>query len=179
MDGTAPSISAAAASTKAFAAIRGPRQPSCEGSRWPSGAGSASSPATAWRRRDLLESFRNHNDSALATMDRALALLRATHEHAGIARLESRRSDILQASGRLGEAKVALGQVLAHATISKNLQRLSNAYGGMGMLALRVGDLTTAADYFGRAAALNDSLGLTEAKLIAEANQRRGPGGLG
>ena len=57
----------------------------------------------------LLESFRNHNDSALATMDRALGLLRATHEHAGIARLESRRSDILQASGRLGEAKVALG----------------------------------------------------------------------
>ncbi len=119
----------------------------------------------------LLESFRNHNDSALATMDRALELLRATHEHAGIARLESRRSDILQASGRLGEAKVALGEVLTHATISKNLQRLSNAYGGMGMLALRVGDLTTAADYFGRAAALNDSLGLTEAKLIAEANR--------
>ena len=119
----------------------------------------------------LLESFRNHNDSALATMDRALELLRATHEHAGIARLESRRSDILQASGRLGEAKVALREVLTHATISKNLQRLSNAYGGMGMLALRVGDLTTAADYFGRAAALNDSLGLTEAKLIAEANR--------
>jgi CHAT domain-containing protein len=118
----------------------------------------------------LLESFRNHNDSALATMDRALTLLRATHEHAGIARLESRRSDILQASGRLGEAKVALGQVLAHATVSKNLQRLGNAFGGMGMLALRVGDLRTAADYFGRAAALNDSLGLTEAKLIAEQN---------
>lgn len=118
----------------------------------------------------LLESFRNHNDSALATMDRALSLLRATHEHAGIARLESRRSDILQAYGRLGEAKVALGQVLAHATISGNRQRLANAYGGMGMLALRVGDLRTAADQFARAAALNDSLGLVEARLIAQQN---------
>lgn len=119
----------------------------------------------------LLESFRNHNDSALATMDGALALLRATHEHAGIARLESRRSDILQAAGRLGEASVALGQVLSHAAISKNRQRLANAYGGLGMLALRVGDLTTAAAQFRHAAALNDSLGLIEARLIARENE--------
>ncbi len=119
----------------------------------------------------LLESLRNHNDSALATLDRALALLRATHEHAGIARVESRRSDILQGVGRLGEASVALGQVLSHATVSRNRQRLANAYGGLGMLALRVGDLTTAAEQFHRAAALNDSLGLGEAKLIARENE--------
>jgi len=119
----------------------------------------------------LLESLRNHNDSALATMDRALALLRATHEHAGIARVESRRSDILQGVGRLGEASVALGQVLSHATVSRNRQRLANAYGGLGMLALRVGDLTTAAERFRHAAALNDSLGLGEAKLIAMENE--------
>ena len=65
---------------------------------------------------------------------------------AGLARIESRRSDILQAYGRLGEARMALEQTMAGARISRNLQRLSNAYGGLGMLALRVGDLTTAAD---------------------------------
>ncbi len=118
----------------------------------------------------LLQSFRTHDDSALATMDRAAALLRATHEQAGLARIESRRSDILQGYGRLGEARVALEQTLAGARISRNLQRLSNAYGGLGMLALRVGDLTTAADYFARAAHLTDSLGLAEGSLIARQN---------
>ena len=118
----------------------------------------------------LLQSLRSHDDSALATMDRAAALLRATHEHGGLARIESRRSDILQAYGRLGEARMALEQTMAGARISRNLQRLSNAYGGLGMLALRVGDLTTAADQFARAAAINDSLGLTEGSMIARQN---------
>lgn len=118
----------------------------------------------------LLQSLRSHDDSALATMDRAAVLLRATHEHAGLARIESRRSDILQGYGRLGEAKVALEQVMAGARISKNQQRLSNAYGGLGMLALRVGDLSTAAENFKRAAAINDSLGLSEGSVIARQN---------
>jgi tetratricopeptide (TPR) repeat protein len=119
----------------------------------------------------LLQSLRSHNDSALATYDRAAALLRATHEHSGIGRIESRRSDILQASGRLGEAKTALARVLEEATISRNRQRLSNALAGTGMLALRAGDLPTAAEYFERAAALNDSLGLTEGGMIARQNR--------
>jgi CHAT domain-containing protein/tetratricopeptide (TPR) repeat protein len=119
----------------------------------------------------LLESLRGHNDSALASLDRAAALLRATHEHAGIARVESRRSDILQAYGRLGEARLALARLLEEARISRNRQRVSNGLGGLGMLALRVGDLTTAADYFERAAALNDTLGLEEARLIARRNR--------
>jgi len=118
----------------------------------------------------LLQSLRSHNDSALATMDRAAALLRATHEQAGLARIESRRSDILQAYGRLGESRLALEQVMAGARVSRNLQRLSNAYGGLGMLALRVGDLATAADQFRRAAAITDSLGLTEGSMIARQN---------
>ena len=103
-------------------------------------------------------------------MDRAAALLRATHEHAGLGRIQSRRSDILQAYGRLGEARVALEQTMAEARVSRNLQRLSNAYGGLGMLALRVGDLTTAAEQFRRAAHLNDSLGLAEGSMIARQN---------
>jgi CHAT domain-containing protein/tetratricopeptide (TPR) repeat protein len=119
----------------------------------------------------LLESLRGHNDSALATLDRATALLRATREHAGLARLESRRSDILQEYGRLGEARVALGRVLAEATISKNRQRVSSAYGGIGAIALRVGDLPTAAAYFERGAALADSLGLEEGGMIARQNR--------
>ena len=118
----------------------------------------------------LLQSLRSHNDSALATMDRAAALLRATHEQAGLARIESRRSDILVAYGRLGEARVALERTMAGARVSGNLQRLSNAYGGLGMLALRVGDLTTAAEQFHRAAQLSDSLGLQEGSLIARQN---------
>ena len=94
----------------------------------------------------LIHSIRGQNDSALAIYDRAAVLLRATHEHAGLSRNESRRSDILQAYGRLGEAKVALDRVLSEAAISKNRQRTANAIAGMGMLALRVGDLPTAAD---------------------------------
>jgi CHAT domain-containing protein/tetratricopeptide (TPR) repeat protein len=118
----------------------------------------------------LLQSLRTHDDSALATMDRAARLLRATHEHAGLARIASRRSDILQGYGRLGEAQVALEEVMAGARISRNRQRLANAYGGLGMLALRVGDLPTAAENFARAAALYDSLGQAEGSMIARQN---------
>jgi CHAT domain-containing protein/tetratricopeptide (TPR) repeat protein len=118
----------------------------------------------------LLQSLRTHDDSALATMDQAARLLRSTHEHAGLARIASRRSDILQGYGRLGEAKAALEQVMAGAKISRNLQRLSNGYGGFGMLALRVGDLPTAAEYFGRAEHLNDSLGQIEGSMISRQN---------
>jgi tetratricopeptide (TPR) repeat protein len=118
----------------------------------------------------LLQSLRTHDDSALATMERAAKLLRATHEHAGLSRIASRRSDILQSSGRLGEAKVALADLMAGARISRNLQRLSNGYGGLGMLALRVGDLPTAAEYFQRAERLNDSLGQAEGSMISRQN---------
>lgn len=118
----------------------------------------------------LLQSLRTHDDSALVTMDQAARLLRATHEHAGLARIASRRSDILQGSGRLGEAKVALEEVMTGAKISRNLQRLSNGYGGLGMLALRVGDLSTAAEYFQRAEQLNDSLGQAEGSMISRQN---------
>lgn len=119
----------------------------------------------------LIQSIRGQNDSALATYDQASVILRATHEHAGLSRNESRRSDILQAYGRLGEARVALGRVLAEAEISKNRQRMANALGGMGMLSLRVGDLPTAAQYFDHAAALNDSLDQFEGGMIARQNR--------
>ena len=119
----------------------------------------------------LIHSILGQNDSALAIYDRAAAILRATHEHAGLSRNESRRSDILQAYGRLGEAKVALQRVLAEATISRNRQRMANALGGMGMLALRVGDLPTAAEYFDHAAALNDSLDQYEGGMISRQNR--------
>ena len=119
----------------------------------------------------LLQSLRGHNDSALATMDQAEKVLRSTHELAGLARIASRRSDILQGYGRLGEAKLALEEVMVGARISRNLQRLSNGYGGLGMLALRVGDLPAAADYFTRARRLNDSLGLIEGSMISRQNR--------
>ncbi len=119
----------------------------------------------------LLYSFLGENDSALAIYDSAAVLLRATHEHAGIARNESRRSDILQAYGRLGEAQVALERVQAEATISRNLLRSANAIAGIGMLALRVGDLPTAVERFERAAVLYDSLGEAEGGMIARQNR--------
>ena len=59
---------------------------------------------------------------------------------------------------------------MAGARISRNRQRLGNGYGGLGMLALRVGDLPTAAENFARAAALNDSLGQAEGSMIARQN---------
>jgi CHAT domain-containing protein/tetratricopeptide (TPR) repeat protein len=118
----------------------------------------------------LLQSLRTHDDSALATMDQAARLLRATHEHAGLARVASRRSDILQGYGRLGEAQVALEEAMAGARISRNRQRLGSGYGGLGMLALRVGDLPTASENFARAAALYDSLGQAEGSMIARQN---------
>ncbi len=104
-------------------------------------------------------SLMGRGDSVLAIMDRAEGLLRATHDHASLARLASRRSDELQFRGRLGEAKTPLGQVLAEAEVSRNQERFAFAYGGLGMLALRLDDLPTAVDHFERAAALYDSLG--------------------
>jgi CHAT domain-containing protein/tetratricopeptide (TPR) repeat protein len=119
----------------------------------------------------LIHSLQGRADSVFPIMARAEQLLRATSAHASLARLYSRRSDELQARGRLGEAKVALAQVLAEATLSRNRQRTASAFGGLGMLALRVGDLATAADYFERAAVLYDSLGLGEGAMISRENR--------
>jgi hypothetical protein len=60
----------------------------------------------------VVHSLHGKPDSVFPIMARAETLLRATNAHASLARLYSRRSDELQARGRLGEAKVALGQVL-------------------------------------------------------------------
>ena len=103
---TAPNISAVAGCTAASGASATPRRWSAKAPRWPQRVRRAAADrAIASRREGLLQSLRSHDDSALATMDRAAALLRATHEHAGLARIESRRSDILQGYGRLGEAR--------------------------------------------------------------------------
>jgi CHAT domain-containing protein/tetratricopeptide (TPR) repeat protein len=119
----------------------------------------------------LVHSLHGKPDSVFPIMARAEALLRATNAHASLARLYSRRSDELQARGRLGEAKVALGQVLAEATLSRNGNRLANAYGGLGMLALRTGDIASAADWYQRAAVLYDSLGDGEGGMISRQNR--------
>jgi CHAT domain-containing protein len=119
----------------------------------------------------LIHSLHGRPDSVFPIMARAESLLRATRAHGSLARLYSRRSDELQARGRLGEAKVALGQVLAEATLSRNRNRTANAYGGLGMLALRVGDLPTAAHWFERAAVLYDSLGDGEGGMISRQNR--------
>ena len=119
----------------------------------------------------LVHSLHGKPDSVFPIMARAETLLRATNAHASLARLYSRRSDELQARGRLGEAKVALGQVLDEAARSRNLNRTANAYGGLGMLALRVGDLPSAANWFDRAAVLYDSLGDGEGGMISRQNR--------
>ena len=62
-------------------------------------------------------------------------------------------------------------QVLSEAALSKNRERYAFAYGGLGSLALRIGDLPGAIDYFGRAFALYDSLGQAVGAKIA---RRRG-----
>ena len=119
----------------------------------------------------LIHSLQGKPDSVFPIMARAETLLRATNAHASLARLYSRRSDELQARGRLGEAKVALGQVLAEATLSRNGNRMANAYGGLGMLALRTGDVASAADWYERAAELYDSLGDGEGVMISRQNR--------
>ena len=119
----------------------------------------------------LIHSLQGKPDSVFPIMARAETLLRATNAHASLARLYSRRSDELQARGRFGEAKVALGQVLAEATLSRNGNRMANAYGGLGMLALRTGDVASAADWYERAAELYDSLGDGEGVMISRQNR--------
>ena len=59
----------------------------------------------------------------------------------------------------------------AEATLSRNGNRLANAYGGLGMLALRTGDLPSAADWYERAAVLYDSLGDGEGGMISRQNR--------
>jgi CHAT domain-containing protein/tetratricopeptide (TPR) repeat protein len=119
----------------------------------------------------LVHSVQGHADSVLPIYQRAESLLRATHDHASLARLESRRSDEFQARGWLGEAKQALSRVRAEAEISHNRQRLAYAHAGLGMLALRIGDLPTAARQYERASAIYDSLGRGEGAMISRQNR--------
>ncbi len=119
----------------------------------------------------LVNSLQGRSDSVLPIMRRAETLLQQTNDHASLARLYSRFSDELQARGRLGEARVVLGRVLGEAAISRNRHRVAFATAGLGMLALRLGDLATAAENFERAAAINDSLGQTEGAMIARENR--------
>jgi CHAT domain-containing protein/tetratricopeptide (TPR) repeat protein len=118
----------------------------------------------------MTHSLLGRPDSVLGIMDSAEVLLKATHDHSSLARLASRRSDELQSVGRLGEAKIALQQVLAGAKISRNRERFAYGYGGLGSLALRMNDLPTAREYFERAAALYDSLGQGAGARIARNN---------
>jgi CHAT domain-containing protein len=119
----------------------------------------------------MVFSLLGRGDSVLPIMDRAETLLRETHDHASLARLASRRSDELQSLGRLGEAKVALQQVLAEAKTSRNRERFAFAFGGLGSLALRMNDLATARENFERAAALYDSIGQKAGASIARHNR--------
>jgi CHAT domain-containing protein/tetratricopeptide (TPR) repeat protein len=119
----------------------------------------------------LVYSVQGQADSVLPIYQRAESLLRATHDHASLARLESRRSDEFQARGWLGEAKLALSRVRAEAEISHNRQRLAYAYAGLGMLALRIGDLPTAARRYEQASAIYDSLGRGEGAMISRQNR--------
>jgi CHAT domain-containing protein/tetratricopeptide (TPR) repeat protein len=121
--------------------------------------------------RALVFSLQGTSDSVLPIMRRAEALLTQTHDHSSLARLHSRLSDELQARGRLGEARVALGRVLGEAAISKNRHRVASATAGLGMLALRLGDLPTAAQNFEEAARISDSLGQAESAMIARENR--------
>ncbi len=111
------------------------------------------------------------SDSVLTIMDRAGTLLRATRDHASLARLASRRSDELQFLGRLGEAKTAIQELMTEAAISKNRERFAYGYSGLGALALRLGDLPTAAENFEKAAVLYDSLGQEQGAQIARHNR--------
>jgi CHAT domain-containing protein/tetratricopeptide (TPR) repeat protein len=119
----------------------------------------------------MTHSLLGRRDSVMVIMDSAEALLRATHDHSSLGRLASRRSDELQFVGRLGEAKVALRQVLVEAEISRNRERYAFAYGGLGALALRMNDLPTAREHFERAAALYDSIGNQGGARIARNNR--------
>lgn len=121
--------------------------------------------------RALVSSLQGTSDSVLPIMRQAEALLTQTHDHSSLARLYSRFSDELQARGRLGEARVALGRVLGEATISRNRHRVAFATAGLGMLALRLGDLPTAAQNFEEAARISDSLGQVESAMIARENR--------
>jgi tetratricopeptide (TPR) repeat protein len=121
--------------------------------------------------RALVYSLQGTSDSAIPVMRRAEALLVQTHDHSSLARLYSRLSDELQARGRLGEARVALGRVLGEAAISGNRHRVAFATAGLGMLALRLGDLPTAARNFEEAARISDSLGQVESAMIARENR--------
>jgi CHAT domain-containing protein/tetratricopeptide (TPR) repeat protein len=121
--------------------------------------------------RALVFSLQGTSDSVLPIMRQAEALLSQTHDHSSLARLYSRFSDELQARGRLGEARIALGRVLGEATVSRNRHRVAFATGGLGMLALRLGDLPTAARNFEEAARISDSLGQVESAMIARENR--------
>ncbi len=121
--------------------------------------------------RAMAHSFLGHTDSVLPFLDRADSLFRATRDHAALARLASRRSDELQFRGRLGEAKSALQEVLTEAEISRNRERFAFAYSGLGSLAVRLNDLPTAVEYFGRTSALYDSLGQEAGARIARGNR--------
>ncbi len=121
--------------------------------------------------RAMAHSFLGQMDSVLPLLDRADSLFRATHDHAALARLASRRSDELQFRGRLGESKSALQEVLAEAEISRNRERFAFAYSGLGALAVRLNDLPTAVEYFERTSALYDSLGQEAGARIARGNR--------
>ena len=116
-------------------------------------------------------SLLGRGDSVLAIMDRAEALLRATHDHASLARLARAGATSSSSAAAWVRRRSRSGQVLAEAEISRNRERFAFAYGGLGSLALRMNDLPTAKDYFERAAALYDSLGQGAGAGIARHNR--------
>jgi len=115
--------------------------------------------AQAFRGLARVLDWRGQEDSALAAFRAAELWFRQARDRSWLAVTLVNRANTLRKRGDLGETMVALRQALTEGEASDNLWAVASAHTGLGVIALQLNDLETAADHLNRAVAMFEAQG--------------------
>jgi tetratricopeptide (TPR) repeat protein len=107
--------------------------------------------AQAYRGLARVLDWRGREDSALAAFRAAELLFRQARDRSWLAVTLMNRANTLRKRGDLGETMQALRLVLTEGEASHNLWAVASAHTGLGVVALQLNDLETAAEHLNRA----------------------------
>jgi CHAT domain-containing protein len=115
--------------------------------------------AQAFRGLARVLDWRGQEDSSLAAFHEAELLFRQAGDHSWLAVTLNNRANTLRKRGDLGETMEALRLALAEGELSHNLWAVASAHTALGAVAMRLNDLTTAAEHLKLAVAMFERQG--------------------
>ena len=115
--------------------------------------------AQAYRGLARVLDWRGREDSALAAFREAERRFRQAHDRSWLAVTLMNRANTLRKRGDLGETMETLRLVLTEGEASHNLWAVASAHTALGVVALQLNDLETAAEHLNRAVTMFEAQG--------------------